>query len=153
MKTYQNVLPNGVRVIGLDHSQNEYIRDKDFFALLRKYCGEDAIEMILEKRKSLCPGWNSTFSPPTYWIKVRKDGKKEYPEIVTDKPFGAGPFGGLLADELLRSPCPAEHGELIVRPISRGSRQGRKPLPSTFRVLLPKGGLTPTYLVGDRPNE
>ena len=45
----------------------------------------------------------------------------EYPEIVTDKPFDAGPFGGLLVGELLRSPCPAEHGELIVRPISRRS--------------------------------
>jgi len=82
LKTYQNVLPNGARVIGLDHSQNEYIRDKDFFALLRKYCGEDAIEMILEKRKSLCPGWNSTFSPPTYWIKVQKDGKKRYSNFL-----------------------------------------------------------------------
>ena len=82
MKTYQNVYPNGVRVIGFDHSQNEYIRDKDFFALLRKYCGEDAIEMILEKRKSLCPGWNSTFSPPTYWIKVQKGGKKRYSNFL-----------------------------------------------------------------------
>jgi hypothetical protein len=69
-------------VIILDHLQNEYIRDKDFFALLRKYCGEDAIEMILEKRKSLCPGWNSTFSPPTYWIKVQKDGKKRYSNFL-----------------------------------------------------------------------
>ena len=66
MKTYQNVLPNGARVIGLDHSQNEYIRDKDFFALLRKYCGEDAIEMILEKRKSLWPGCNVAFLPTDY---------------------------------------------------------------------------------------
>jgi len=55
LKTYQNVLPNGVRVIGLDHSQNEYIRDKDFFALLRKYCGEDAIEMIPRKTQKPMP--------------------------------------------------------------------------------------------------
>ena len=82
MKTYQNVLPNGARVIGLDHSQNEYIRDKDFFALLRKYCGEDAIEIILERRKSISPGFNLTFSPTTYWIKVQKDGKKRYSNFL-----------------------------------------------------------------------
>ena len=89
MKTYQNVLPNGARVIGLDHSQNEYILDKDFFPLLRKYCGEDAIEIILERRKSLSPGLNTTFSPPTYWIKVQKDGKKRYSNFLfmgTGKP-------------------------------------------------------------------
>jgi hypothetical protein len=82
MKTHQSVLPWGVRVIDLDHSQNEYIRDEDLFPLLRKYCGEDAIEIILEKRKSLWPGCNVAFSPPTYWIKVQKDGKKRYSNFL-----------------------------------------------------------------------
>ena len=82
MKTHQSVFPNGVRVISLDHSQNEYIRDKDFFALLRKHCGEDAIESILEKRKSVWPGCNITFSPTAYWIKVQKDGKKRYSNFL-----------------------------------------------------------------------
>jgi hypothetical protein len=69
-------------VIGFDHSQNEYILDKDFFALLRKYCGEDAIEIILERRKSLWPGLNTTLSPTAYWIKVQKDGKKRYSNFL-----------------------------------------------------------------------
>ena len=82
MKTQQSDLSNGVRVIFLDHSRKKYIRDKDLFALLRKYCGEDAIESILEKRKSLWPGCNMTFSPTAYWIKVQRDGKKRYSNFV-----------------------------------------------------------------------
>jgi len=82
LKTHQSVLPRGVRVIHLDHSENEYIRDEDLFALLRKYCGEDAIKIILEKRKSLWPGCNVAFSPTDYWIKVQKNGKKRYSSFL-----------------------------------------------------------------------
>jgi hypothetical protein len=101
LKTYQNVLPNGARVIGLDHSQNEYILDKDLFPLLRKYCGEDAIEIILERRKSMPSGLNVTFSPTTYWIKVQKGGKKRYSNFLF---IGTGKRDEIIEASIITAP-------------------------------------------------
>jgi hypothetical protein len=62
--------------------KGQFVKNKDFYALVRQYCGEDAVKSLIRQCKTIAPGRGITLFPKGYNVETMPEGSERFASFV-----------------------------------------------------------------------